>query len=138
MNRIDGLGIGTRFSFLGKMGNKEIKDLLMKSHVVAAPEQWAIAWPIFLTEAMSMGKHIVASRIGDIPAFIDGARTGLLAAHDDPEDFAVKIIDALESDDLVNMEAALSIRRLCDRGSIKERLISIYELACRAASLRRP
>lgn len=129
--RIEELGMGSRFSFLGKMGNREIKELLLKSHIVAAPEQWAIAWPIFLTEAMSMGKRIVASRIGDIPAFISDGRTGFLAAHDSAEDFGAKLISALEADEPVNAEASLSIRALCDRRAIKDKLLSIYESARR-------
>ena len=129
-SRIEELGMGSVFSFLGKMGNSEIKELLLKSHVVAAPEQWAIAWPIFLTEAMSMGKRIVASRIGDIPAFINGASTGYLAAHDRPFDFVEKILAALEAKSPVNTKAAAMIRKLCDRRAIIEKLFSIYESAC--------
>lgn len=127
--RIDELGMKSRFSFLGKMGNQEIKKLILRSHVVAAPEQWAIAWPIFLTEAMSMGKRIVASRIGDIPSFIEDGRTGYLAAHDSAEDFGGKLILALEADEPVNPTASSMIRSLCDRNSIREKLLAIYEAA---------
>ena len=134
-SRIDELGMRSVFSFTGKMGNREIKELLLKSHVVAAPEQWAIAWPIFLTEAMSMGKHIVAGRIGDIPAFIKDGHTGSLAAHDSPADFSRKIIAALEAEKPVNREAAIMIRKLCDRRSIKDKLLSIYESARSSARL---
>lgn len=130
-SRIDDLGMRGVFSFRGKMGNGEIRELLLKSHVVAAPEQWAIAWPIFLTEAMSLGKHIVAGRIGDIPAFIKDGQTGFLAAHDSPDDFARKIIAALEAGKPVNLKASLMIKKLCDRGAIKDKLLSIYESARR-------
>lgn len=126
LSRIEELGIDHAFTFMGKMGNAAIKELILKSHVVAAPEQWAIAWPIFLTEALSMGKRIVASRIGDIPAFIEDGRTGYLARHDSPEDFAAKLIAALGEDVAINQEAALSIRRLCNRKTIKNNLLSIY------------
>lgn len=129
LSRIDELGMGSVFSFRGKMGNMEIKELLLKSHIVAAPEQWAIAWPIFLTEAMSTGKHIVASRIGDIPEFIRDGQTGFLADHDSPEDFARKITAALEAERPVNRDASLMIRKLCDRAAIREKLLSIYESA---------
>lgn len=128
-SRIEELGMGSVFSFLGKMGNSGIKELLLKSHVVAAPEQWAIAWPIFLTEAMSMGKRIVASRIGDIPAFIKDGNTGYLAAHDRPFDFGEKILSALGDQSPVNTKAARMIRKLCDRRAITKKLLSIYESA---------
>jgi glycosyltransferase involved in cell wall biosynthesis len=125
--RIDELGMSGVFRFMGKMGNREIKALLKGAHVVAAPEQWAIAWPIFLTEAMSMGKHIVASRIGDIPSFIMDGQTGYLAAHDNAGDFGRKIIAALEAKTPVNAQASLMIRKLCDPQAIKAKLLSIYE-----------
>lgn len=127
--RIAELGMGSVFSFTGKMGNAEIKELLRRSHVVVAPEQWAIAWPIFLTEAMSMGRHIVASRIGDIPEFIRDGVTGYLAASGSPSDFADRITTALKSRRPVNPEAARVIRKLCDRRAITEKLLSIYESA---------
>jgi len=131
-SRIDELGMRSVFSFKGKMGNREIKELLLKSHVVAAPEQWAIAWPIFLTEAMSLGKHIVASRIGDIPSFIEDGHTGFIAAHDSHDDFARKITAALEAEKPVNQDASVMIRKLCDRRAIKEKLLSIYDSAMRS------
>ncbi|CAG1066537.1 Phosphatidyl-myo-inositol mannosyltransferase [uncultured bacterium] len=123
------LGLESVFRFNGKMSNKEIRELLLKSHVVAAPEQWAIAWPIFLTEAMSMGKRIVASKIGDIPEFIREGETGFLAAHDSHEEFAAKIISALQAPEPVNKEASRVIMELCDRAAIKKRLLAIYESA---------
>jgi len=131
--RISELGLGGVFSFRGKMGNSEIRELLLRTHLVVAPEQWAIAWPIFLTEAMSLGKLIVASRIGDIPEFIRDGQTGYLAAHDSPEDFSEKIMDALGSAETTNCAASGFIAGLCDRGAITERLLSIY-----AAAARRP
>lgn len=131
--RIGELGLDGVFSFSGKMGNRQIRELLLKTHLVVAPEQWAIAWPIFLTEAMSLGKLIVASRIGDIPEFIRAGQTGYLAAHDSPADFAEKIIDALGSAETTNGEASRFITGLCDRGVLTERLLSIYAAAMRRA-----
>jgi glycosyltransferase involved in cell wall biosynthesis len=78
---------------------------------------------------MSMGKRIVASKIGDIPAFIKEGQTGFLATHDSYEDFAGKIISALEAPGPVNQEASRMIRELCDRQAIKKRLLAIYESA---------
>ncbi|MCC6502431.1 MAG: glycosyltransferase [Deltaproteobacteria bacterium] len=127
--RIAELGMGSVFSFTGKMGNAEIKELLRRSHVVVAPEQWAIAWPIFLTEAMSMGRHIVASRIGDIPEFIRDGVTGYLAAPGCHSDFADRITAALKAKRPVNPEAARVIRKLCDNRAITQKLLSIYESA---------
>ncbi len=131
--RIAELGLEGVFSFMGKMGNTEIKELLLRSHLVVAPEQWPIAWPIFLTEAMSLGKLIVASRIGDIPEFIRDGQTGYLAAHDRPEDFSAKIMAALGSPQPINSASINFITGLCDRGAITRRLISIYGAAIRRA-----
>lgn len=135
--RIEELGVGSHFSFMGKMGNSEIKNLILRSHVVAAPEQWEIAWPIFITEAMSMGKRVVASRIGDIPSFIEDGRTGHLSSHESAVEFADKLMAALEDDEPINQEASCMIRRLCDRGAIKDKLMAIYEAAFESAANQR-
>lgn len=124
--RIKELGIEGAFVFHGKKGNEEVKGFLSRANVVAVPEQWSIAWPIFLTEAMAMGKVIVASRIGDIPEFIEEGRTGFLAEPVRPACFTEKINRALEQGSLVNRAAAERIRSLCDADRIRAALIDAY------------
>jgi glycosyltransferase involved in cell wall biosynthesis len=129
-------GITEHVVFLGKRSNEEVQALLNKARVVVVPEQWAIAWPIFLTEAMACGKLIVASRIGDIPQFIKDGETGLLAEPDQPSDFAGQVIRMFQDGDTAAMgeKARQKILRLCNEDRILERLMDVYTLVLRCGS----
>jgi glycosyltransferase involved in cell wall biosynthesis len=82
---------------LGKKPYKEVEKYLQKSEVIVVPEQWEISLATSLNEAMMFEKSIVASRIGGIPSFLEDDKAGLLAKHDDPDDFAEKIIESLNN-----------------------------------------
>lgn len=97
LNLINQFGISNHIFFEGKKPNDQVQALLQKAEAVVVPEQWGIAWPIFLTEAMLCGKPIVASRIGDIPEFIKNTESGLLAEREEPSDFSNKIVWMLKN-----------------------------------------
>ncbi len=126
MKRIEGLGLGEVFKFVGKKGNEEVMDLLRRAHIAVVPEQWAIAWPIFLTEAMAMGKVIVASRIGDIPSFIEHGKTGYLTDPKDPADLARWINHALGEGRLLNRECPEKIKSIADAAHVRREMLRIY------------
>lgn len=120
--------------FLGKRSNEDVQSFLQRSEVVAVPEQWQISWPIFLTEAMTLEKPIVASRIGDIPFFIKDGQNGFLADPKDPEDFAQKIVNLLKEKEKANemgKKARIDILRICDDDQILDTLKSIYNFVLR-------
>jgi len=97
MNTITKHGLENNVVFLGKSSYTEIHSLLDQVDVVVVPEQWNIAWSIFLTEAMAHGKAIVASYIGDIPEVITHYQTGLLVSAVVPMDFAERITTYLKN-----------------------------------------
>ncbi len=135
-DRIRVLGLGEYVQFLGKKDGEEIKDYLRKTHIVVVPEQWAIAWPIFMTEAMLWEKVIVASDIGDVSEFIKDGQTGYLADPQAPRHFAAKIIQALEDGRMLNRNARTAIMELCNGQRIFKILSGIYEkMLCRPSLL---
>jgi glycosyltransferase involved in cell wall biosynthesis len=125
---IQGCNIKGNVSFLGKLPNEKVQQLLQESKVVAVPEQWGIAWPIFLTEAMLSEKLIVASNIGDIPEFIEDGKNGFLAGHQDAKEFAEKIIRLLKENGTDNFGrlAREKIVSICNDDEILSRLKSAY------------
>ena len=128
--RIADLDLEGRFRFLGKRNSGEIKALLAQTSVVAVPEQWGIAWPIFCTEAMAYGKPIAASRIGDIPWFIRDHETGLLFDARSPEQLADCLISFFEEPESalrMGRRAQDFILEVCNRERITARLLSFYE-----------
>lgn len=95
---IDKLGLGERIHFLGKLPNKEVLRLILKSNVVIIPEQYPNTFgPVILVEAMALGRPVIGSMIGSIPDFISNDENGLLARMDSPEEFAKGIIKILNN-----------------------------------------
>lgn len=94
---IDKFNLNSNIKFLGKLPHAEAIALLKKAHIVVVPEQWENVTPVILGEAASLGKPVVASRIGGIPEFVEIKE--FLAVADDPNDFADKIIWILNNKD---------------------------------------
>ena len=120
----------SNINFLGKKSNKEVQQYLQKSELVVVPEQWGIAWPIFLTEAMFAQKPIIASHIGDIPFFINDGVNGHTIAPNDSNSFADKIIHCLENKELAKQYGEVSkqkIEEICNDNNIYEKLIGLYD-----------
>lgn len=128
MKKIERLKIGEHVSFLGKLPNEKVQTYLQKVKVVAVPEQWEIAWPIFLTEAMAFGKLIVASRIGDIPMFIKDGKNGFLVEPQNSTDFARRLVWMLKEKEAAEMgkKAQKDIIEICDENKILEKLKNTY------------
>jgi len=128
--RIAELGLTEKFWFLGKKNAEEIKALLARASVVAVPEQWGIAWPIFCTEAMAYGKPIAASRIGNIPWFIRDGETGRLFDHQSPSALADCLISLFEDPGSalrMGQRAQDFILEVCDPSRIMATLMSFYK-----------
>jgi colanic acid/amylovoran biosynthesis glycosyltransferase len=73
------LGIGSRTSFLGAVGQEEIHALYARASIFCLPS-FAEGVPVVLMEAMAMGLGAVSTRIAGIPELIDDGHTGLLVA----------------------------------------------------------
>ena len=128
--RIGELGIQDTFRFLGKLGSDEIKIQLQKTSMVAVPEQWSMAWPIFGTEAMAFAKPVAASRIGDLPWFFREGQTGRLFDPKSPEQLAdciTSYFDDPSGAQEIGSRAQKFILKECDPDQITASLLSIYD-----------
>ncbi|MFQ5406547.1 MAG: glycosyltransferase family 4 protein, partial [Candidatus Micrarchaeia archaeon] len=67
---ISSKNLSKNVKWLGKIPHVKVQELLRLSNVVVVLEQWENMSPVFLSEAMSFGKPIVASRIGGIPDLV--------------------------------------------------------------------
>ena len=56
--------------------------------------------PAVLLEAMAAGKPVVATRVGGIPSIVEDGSNGFLAAVNDVQGFAERVIDLLSNRDL--------------------------------------
>jgi len=126
---INKLGLGENIEFLGQKKNEEVLGVVLKSRVVIVPEQWSNDFgPLILLESMSLGKVVVASRIGSNPEFIKNGVNGFLVKHNKSEEFAQKIVWLLKNKsqaDLMGQKAKDSVEFLFRDSQIKE-IINLY------------
>ncbi len=113
---------------LGRMSHQEVLDFMQTMEIITVPEQWEIAWPIALTEAMAVAKPTVSSNIGGIPDFIDN--NGFLADPTDSNHFAEKIIWLLKNKNKakkMGMKARKDILKITDEKSLVNKLMNLYK-----------
>lgn len=78
----------------------DIKELYIKSYLVAIPSIWMENCPLVALEAMASGKAIVASRIGGLTDIVENEKTGLLVTPNNTKELADAIIRLLENPSL--------------------------------------
>jgi glycosyltransferase involved in cell wall biosynthesis len=118
--------------FLGKRPHNETLNYLENSFISVVPEQWEIAWPIALTEAMALEKPVVASNIGGIPGLVKDGETGFLANPKDSDSFADKIIFCLKNRETalkMGKKAREAILTICNEDNIFKSLMNSYSEA---------
>lgn len=69
--------------FLGHKSSQEIAELYKQSSLVAVPSLCPDNLPTVCMEAMSVGRPIVASKIGGVPELVDNEKTGFLVPPND-------------------------------------------------------
>ncbi len=130
LKKIDEYGLKDRVFMLGRLSPDEFKEYLKKANVVVVPEQWENMSPVIIAEAMAKAKPIVASRIGGIPEFIEHGKSGLLAEHNNPKDFAEKIIHTLHNKDMaieMGKNARQRALKIFDEEMVKNQLLDLYK-----------
>ena len=124
------LDIEKNITFFERPSHKQYLQLIEKSTLVIVAEQWENMAPTTLTDAMSLGKPVVASKIGGIPEIITDNRNGLLANPKDLEMFAEKIIKILSDKALAKRlgeRAKERIKTIGQEKNIKEQLYRLYQ-----------
>ncbi|MFQ4137761.1 glycosyltransferase [Nodosilinea sp. PGN35] len=118
---------GQHIIHLGKQPAGEMPRVIAAAHVVVVPQRQTPAaqaqFPLKLTDGMAMAKPILATRVGDIPAILDGC--GYLAEADAPAQLAAQIA-AIFAD----YDRALELGR---RG--RDRTLTHYSMAAMGTAL---
>lgn len=124
------LNIGKNIIFFEKPSHEQYLQLIEKSTLVILPEQWENMAPTTLSDAMSLGKPVVASKIGGIPEIITDGENGFLVNPKDAEMFAEKIIKILSNEAVTKRLGEKAIERMKTIGeekNIKEQLYRLYQ-----------
>lgn len=116
--------------FFGRRPHEEVRRFLKKASVLVIPETWETIAPNTLTEGLTFGKAVVASRVGGSKDYIIDNENGLLAENNNPEDFATKIISILKDQVLaarLRRNARNSWHEFFSEERVYERLIGFYQ-----------
>ena len=84
-------GCATHVKFWGKVDNTRIWEAYRETDVLVLPSIWPENHPVSITEAMSSGIPVIASRIGGIPELVEDGKTGFLFETGNPADLAAKM-----------------------------------------------
>lgn len=80
------LAMQNRVRFMGFVPN--VAEAMNACDVIAVPSVWDEAFPYSILEAMSLGKPVVASRVGGLPEIVRDGVTGRLFARGDDTELA--------------------------------------------------
>jgi glycosyltransferase involved in cell wall biosynthesis len=89
------LGIDNQVQFLGYKDYGYITHSLIQSTILVVPSIWPEAFGLVSVEAMSVGRPVVASRVGGIPEIVLDGKTGLLVSPSDPKELAGALVTLL-------------------------------------------
>ena len=97
---VEELGLSSSVVFKGIIPAADIPHMLMNAEIaaLARPDslQARCGFPTKLGEYLLSGNPVVATRVGDIPLFLEDGKTALLSDERDPQGFAEKLLWALD------------------------------------------
>lgn len=93
------LDIADRVSFLGAVGQEELRGLYERAAIFCLPS-FAEGVPVVLMEAMAMGLPVVTTRIAGIPELVEHERSGILVAPGRADELTDSLAGLLESSEL--------------------------------------
>lgn len=101
----DQLGLTATVDFTGFLGETELRDLYLRSHIFLHPSQMAVdlnqeGIPNSMLEAMSTGLPVVATLHGGIPEAVEHGKTGLLSEERDVDGLLDGIMTLASSPDV--------------------------------------
>ncbi len=101
-----------------------------KARVVVVAEQWENMAPTIIIEALSLGRAVVASRIGGIPEMITHEANGLLANFYDHNDFAKQITRLISDNALyakIIKNAKISSQKIASIKTVQKQMTNLYD-----------
>lgn len=97
---VEQMGVKDKVEFTGVIPSSAMPQMLKNATIVALARpdslQAQCGFPTKLGEYLLSANPVVVTRVGDIPMFLKDKETALLAQERNPEDFASKILWALE------------------------------------------
>lgn len=118
------LGVDDQVRFLGFQELDAIRDLLQRCTFFVLPSR-SEPFGIAILEAMSLGKAVVATRVGGIPEFVVDGHNGILVEPDNPVALA-EALRRVSSDGALRQRLGLAARRTVETQYTRERMGQQY------------
>ena len=106
--------LNNQAELLGPKSGLELQKIIKQARAVIISSLWPENMPYSLLEALSLGKIVIASRVGGLPEIIQDGHNGLLFKSGDSIDLAEKISMVIADNQLSNTieaNARLSLNR---------------------------
>ncbi len=131
------LGIAARTSFLGAVGQDDIRAIYAGASVFCLPS-FAEGVPCVLMEAMATGLPVVSTRITGIPELVEDGHTGLLVAPGRADELA-GALERLLADPALCRELGVNARaKVIEEFDAERSAEQLYALFTRELSPRPP
>jgi glycosyltransferase involved in cell wall biosynthesis len=118
--------------FLGRLDMPQMAAFYRDARFLVVPSKWYEGCPLVVSEAMSHGIPVVASRIGGLPELIDEGTTGLLFQTGEDEELASEVKSLWNAPDRcgdMGMAGREKAEREYGEDTYYQRLMSAYEHA---------
>lgn len=120
--------VRSRIDFRGRMSNKDIAILRTRAMVTVVASRWENQ-SYALLEAMLQGCPVVSTNAGGCPESVIDGRNGRLAASEDPEDFARKLLATLRDPEgaaVMGQAAREFVRRHHSVATVVDAMLECY------------
>ena len=126
--------------FVGSFGRAEIAGFYQNARFLVVPSKWFEGCPLVISEAMSHGLPVIASRIGGLGEYVQDGVTGLLFEPGNSADLAEKIRLLWTNPELcrrMGEAGQQKARQELNEDLYYKRLTAIYEQAIEFTARRR-
>lgn len=111
------LGISDSVEFVGHLDRTGLQDFYSVSDICVMPSTWTEAFGLSGIEAMSVGRPVVASRVGGIPDWLIDGDCGYLVSPGDVHELAVSLDRILADKELFHA--------MCERAYLQAQRFSL-------------
>ena len=127
--------------FVGRVSGEAVDRLLSESRAAVVPSEWAENAPMAVLEPMSIGRPVIATRVGGIPEQVRDGKEGILVRAGDDIELAAALRILAEDSGLADRMGRAAHERVTALFSPQRHtsgLLGVYRSVLRARRASRP
>ena len=129
MDRVAGLGLDDRITFLGRQDKSKVLELMQRSQLLVFPSIWYEGFPLTLAEAFACELPAIVPNLGSMAEIVTPGVTGFHFVSRDVNDLA-RVIQAAIADKVLLQKCSTQARNTYEQNYTAEincdRLLRIY------------